>query len=354
MEKPPCDPGPSRPVRKERDRSRKRQRENRRGIQTVKRYTVNEDWRGSRVDRFVRAVAGPVPFATIQLLFRKGRILLNGRRTHGGARLAAGDTVEVDIERVQSRRAGMPGAEEMIERYGRIGEEIEIIYEDGELLALDKPGGLVVQPGNRKERGSLLDLLEEYRLRSGGGPAGGDFPAQSPGAPEFPYSPVHRLDRETSGILIVAKSRSSARALSAAFKKHATAKLYLAVTDGVPDPREGTIRSALRTLKGRSSRSVVDRRGKRAETTYSLLERLEDGRALVEVRIETGRTHQIRAHLASIGAPVSGDRRYGSAGPRLLLHAWMVRIAHPLTGEEIELTAKPPPGFGSEQKNSAV
>jgi RluA family pseudouridine synthase len=309
----------------------------------LKRYTVGEEWNGSRADRFLRAVEGPIPFATIQLLFRKGRILLNGGRTHGGARLAAGDIVEVDIEQPRSRDRRMPHA--AIEQYGRIGEEIEIIYEDGELLAIDKPSGLVVQPGNQKELGSLLNLLEEYRLRTGG---------ETSADEEFPYTPVHRLDRETSGVLVVAKRRSAARALSAAFRSRAAVKLYLAVTDGIPHPEEGVIRAALRTVKGRFSRSVTDRSGKVAVTRYRLLERLGEGRALVEVRIETGRTHQIRAHLASIGAPVSGDRRYGAGGPSLLLHAWKVTIAHPQTGQKIELTAQPPPLFGREQGNSAV
>ncbi len=350
----------------------------------MKRFDVTSGWRGSRLDRFVRAHMPGTPFSVIQILLRKGLIYLNGERAGGGARLKGGDVVSIDMieasdaepaktpEKGVSRR---PAARPRREKPSKqapgppapretpvIGEDIPILYEDGDILVLDKPPGVLVQPGNRKERGSLLDSLEEYRRR-GRRPAGEEFARESkrsgrsetavestersaPGEPPFPYTPVHRLDRETSGALVVAKTRPAARALSRSFAKGEVRKIYLAVVEGVPAERDGTIGTPLATRKGERSRSEPSREGKGALTHYAVIRKLRGGRSLLQVAIETGRTHQIRAHLASIGHPVAGDREYGTAekksGGRFLLHAWMVYFPHPATGEMLLCTAPPP------------
>lgn len=311
----------------------------------MKQHTIGDEWTGSRIDRFVRAVTGGIPFPELQMLFRKGRITLNGERTSGGRRLDLGDIVSIELD---DDPAAGPGegpsvgdastVPESLDRFGRIGGEIRILFEDESLLVIDKPSGLVVQPGNRKELGSLLDILEEYRSRTRGAqeaPAG------------FRYTPVHRLDRETSGVLVAAKTRAASRALSAAFSEGRTEKIYLAVTERAPEPASGRIETGISVVKNKSSRSMADDGGKRAVSLYSKLEDLAGGHALVEVRIETGRTHQVRVHLSSIGAPIVGDVKYGGKKhDRIMLHAWRLRLPHPDGETELELEAVPPPGFG--------
>lgn len=302
----------------------------------MKKFTVTGEWADARMDRFVRALFPELTFRMIQMLLRKGRILLNGRKARGSTRLEEEDIVEVDMTEGDSEpRAGRNSEPET--EWGSIGKDIRILYEDNYVLVLDKPAGLVVQPGNRKEKGSLLDLLDKYRLRNENTP-------KPP--PAYQYSPVHRLDRETTGVLVAAKTRPAARALSRAFAEGLVEKAYLAVVEGVPSPGTGTISLPLKTKKRKSSRAGVAAGGKRALSGYSLRRRLPGGRALLEVRIATGRTHQIRAHLASIGHPVAGDTKYGAGrrdtGGRLLLHSWKISFPHPGDGRRVDVEAPPP------------
>ena len=353
----------------------------------MKSYTVTDEWDGSRIDRLVRALHPATPFAVIQTLLRKGRITLNGKRVPGRTRLAVGDTVEIrdeilgageDGPKNESPGAGggmlsdkspdtrdgvlsgkSPGAggrrpkgksrrARGAQRWGSIGEEISVLHEDGEILVIDKPRGLVVQPGNRKSLGSLLDLLEEY----GAGRTSRQMrPMHNGDLPPFPYTPVHRLDRETSGVLVVAKTRHAARALSAAFSTRLVEKRYLALVEGAPFPEHGVIDTPLTIKKGARSTATCRSGGKRAETQYSLLGSRGEGCSLLDVHISTGRTHQIRAHLASIGHPVAGDRRYGArlhpdGWPHL--HAWKISFPHPDGSGAVEATAPPPPWAGME------
>jgi RluA family pseudouridine synthase len=301
----------------------------------MKRFRISADWQGSRLDRFVRASLPGTPFSVTQILLRKGLIFLNGARASGNTRLTAGDVVAVDLaeadENGRAARVEPPRAS----RRGGIGTDIPILYEDAEILVVNKPPGLVVQPGNRKERGSLLDFLEEYRLRRG----------ETQEEPPFPFTPVHRLDRQTSGALIVAKTRPAARSLSRMLSHGDVLKVYLAVVEGIPAGPRGEITTPLATRKGVRSHSMPDLFGREARTSYAVLAKARGERALLEVTIKTGRTHQIRAHLASIGHPIAGDKEYGASsasGGRILLHAWKLRFRHPGTGASIAVTAKPP------------
>jgi len=227
-------------------------------------------------------------------------------------------------------------------RFVDIGMGIPVLFEDKDILVIDKPAGLPVQPGNRSELGSLLDLLCRYLP-----PVKHDQDAPQP----FAASPVHRLDIETSGVLVIAKTRLAAREMSRALAEGESIKTYLAVVDGIPRSRSGTIDTPLRIEKGESSRAVPDRAGKPAVTHFSVIRKLPGGSALLEIMIETGRTHQIRAHMQSVGHPVSGDPVYGSdrggdRQGRMLLHAWKISLPHPATGDTIEIIASPPLEFG--------
>jgi RluA family pseudouridine synthase len=304
----------------------------------MKRFTIPGEWQGSRLDRFIRASFPGTPFGVTQILLRKGLIFLNGSKASGNARLKAGDVVAVDIAEADENGRQRQSAPPRARGADCIGADIPVIFEDDSFVIIDKPAGLVVQPGNRKEKGSLLDLLKEYRRKKAG--AGSE--------PEFPYTPVHRLDRQTSGALIIAKTRVAARALSKAISHGEVRKIYVAIVEGVPPEKAGVIRTPLVTHKGARSHSTPGPEGKEARTSYSLMRTLRGDRALLEVSIRTGRTHQIRAHLASIGHPIVGDKEYGAAsssGGRLLLHAWKLQFNHPETGAPVSVTASPPEEF---------
>jgi len=315
----------------------------------MKKYTIDDEWAGSRLDRFVRSISPSLSFSTIQTLIRKGKIKVNGRRAKGAQRLSEGDTISTFINESESTGATTgeykrrPAAGVAL----KIGKDIPILYEDDMVLVIDKPRGIPVQPGNLKEKGSLLDALFEYQKTV-------EITADS----RFPFTPVHRLDIETTGLLIVAKTRRAARALSGSFREGGIEKVYLAVLDGVPEKKEGTISTPLVIKKRRSSKAApvddsttgtVGSEAKRAKTEYRVIRVIEESRSLVEIKIHSGRTHQIRSHMASIGAPVRGDVKYGSASKharlkerqKLYLHAWKLSFPHPATGERIELVCEP-------------
>ncbi len=339
----------------------------------MKSFSITGEWHGSRLDRFIRASLPGTPFGVTQILLRKGLIFLNGTKALGNARLKAGDVVAVDLSEFEDSDRPAPAPPPRSKRTTGIGRDIRVIYEDASLLVIDKPAGLVVQPGNQKEKGSLLDLLEEYRRKKTGerpgltkarrnqderqfqldlrspdeGEAGGS-PESGPTGIHFPYTPVHRLDRLTSGALIVAKTRIAARVLSRALSHGDVRKTYLAVVEGTPSAPTGEISAPLVTTKGSRSHSTIAAGGKEARTSYTIVKKLRGDRTLLEVSMRSGRTHQIRAHLASIGHPIVGDKEYGapsSSGGRLFLHAWKLHFNHPVTGRAVAAKAEMPVEF---------
>jgi 23S rRNA pseudouridine1911/1915/1917 synthase len=212
-----------------------------------------------------------------------------------------------------------------------VSPEARIVHSDARLAVVEKPAGLVVHaaPGHRGV--TLVDVLGDLL-------AGGEDPAR-PGI-------VHRLDKDTSGLMIVARDHEAHRRLAAQIKAHEVRRGYLALIEGRPRSRTGTIDAPLgRDYRAPERRAVGGRAPREARTHFEVLELLPQD-ALVEARLETGRTHQVRAHFAAIGHPVAGDPRYGHAGrhglARQFLHSARLGFRHPFTGEELEFESQLP------------
>lgn len=213
---------------------------------------------------------------------------------------------------------------------GGAAPEPRIVHEDESIIVIDKPAGLVVHPAPSHKGPTLVDWLGE---RAGGGER------ERPGI-------VHRLDKDTSGLMVVARDEAAHAELSRQIKAREVSREYLALIEGAPESSSGTIDAPLGRHRRRRTRMAVRGSGQReARTHFELVERLPAD-TLVTARLETGRTHQIRVHFAAIGHPVAGDPEYGSGGRhglrRQFLHAARLRFRHPVTGEELEFASPLP------------
>ncbi len=266
-------------------------------------------------------MAGSLPGfsrARVQRLIERGLVEVNGAGARKSAVLTAGDRVVVMMEPA-AREAGDPGV------------ELHIIYEDEVMAAVDKPAGLAVH-GAPGDTGPSVAGWWLAQL----GDAAGAFEAERAGI-------VHRLDKDTSGVLLLAKTPAAQAALSRAFEERRAKKVYLAVVEGVPSQPHAVIEAAIDRDPRDRTRMAVTSRGRRARTEYRMVASGE-GRAVLEVYPETGRTHQIRVHLAAAGTPVAFDAVYGRAEPggRQLLHALRIAVPHP-EGGTLSVGAPAPP-----------
>jgi len=282
---------------------------------------------GERLDRWLARSLPELSRARLQAVIAGGGVLVDGRPARPALRLKAGQAVSL---RLPPPQAAVPAPEDI---------PIAVVHEDRHLLVVDKPAGLAVHPGAGRASGTLVNALL-HRVRDLSGIGG----VLRPGI-------VHRLDRGTSGLLVVAKDDATHLALSRQFAGRTVEKEYLAVVLGVPRAAQGTIEAPIgRDPVHRQRMSVRAPRGRAARSTYQTVEKL-DGAALLSVRIATGRTHQIRVHLASLGHPVAGDATYGGRRPpasrrpearaaieallRPALHAARLAFTHPATGERV-------------------
>jgi 23S rRNA pseudouridine1911/1915/1917 synthase len=262
--------------------------------------------------------------AAAQRLVERGAVRVDGTARQKRHAVRAGEVVVVELP--ESVDPADPGAGE--------GVPYEVVLEDEHLLVVDKPAGVVVHPAPGHPTGTLAQALA-------GRAAGGRDPWR-PGI-------VHRLDRDTSGLMVVAKSDRVHRALQELIRARQLEREYLALVEGVPDARSGTIDAPLG--RDRTQRKLVSVRSDsvRDARTHFTVEEAHARTALLRVRLETGRTHQIRAHMAAIGHPICGDPQYGGAksGRRLglarqFLHSAKVRFRHPIGGADTCCESKPP------------
>ena len=249
--------------------------------------------------------------AAAERLIEAGKVTVDGAARPKSHRLAAGEAVEAE-----------PTAPSPLERESI---PLRLAYEDEHLLVVDKPAGLVVHPGAGHEQGTLVHGLL-------GMAAGGQEPTR-PGI-------VHRLDRDTSGLMVVARSEEAYGGLRALLRRRGVEREYLALVRGRPRSRSGRIEAPIGRDRRDPTRISVDTETPRDAITHFRVEELHPRHALLRVRLETGRTHQIRVHLEAVGLPVAGDPVYGVGGDlgleRQFLHAARLAFPHPVTGEVVE------------------
>ncbi len=282
--------------------------------------TFRVDEAGERLDTFLAQRCPDLSRSRIQALTTEGCVTVDGSPSKPAARLREGQTVTLVVP-PPSPATLVPQAIDLV-----------VAYEDPDLLVVDKPAGLVTHPAPGHPDHTLANAVLAHCPDLEG--VGGEV---RPGL-------VHRLDMDTSGLIVVAKNDAAQSGLSAQFKDRTVAKAYLAAVTGYPDPERAVIDAPIGRHPRSRTRMAIVTTGREAVTEYDVLRRLR-GYALLEARPKTGRTHQIRVHLASIGHPVAGDATYGVPAPGLdrhFLHAHRLAFTHPRTGDRLELESPLP------------
>ncbi len=297
------------------------------------RLTAGREERGKRVDMWLAVAAGISRSRAVAAL-AGGAVTLNGKTVQPASRVREGDVLDGELP---------AGGEHAV--LGEAGA-VPVVFQDRDIAVVDKPAGLTVHPGAGRPGGTLVNVLLGMGVELA--PAGGKV---RPGV-------VHRLDRNTSGLMVLAKTDRAYWALVKMVQKRRIHREYLAVVAGAPTPPAGTIEGALeRDRQHREKFSVVSEGG-RAATTHYRVEKRYAGAALVRIVLGTGRTHQIRVHFAAMGWPLAGDGVYGNRMPkgtpaevrgfgRQALHSVKLSFAHPVTGKELAFESPLPPDISS-------
>jgi 23S rRNA pseudouridine955/2504/2580 synthase len=302
---------------------------------SVETRNVSQAENGMRLDRWFKTHYATLPHSRLEKLLRTGQVRVDGGRAKASTRLAAGQSVRVpplpDV-------APPPAPKRALSKADRDFLASITLYDDDDLLVLNKPSGIAVQ-GGTKTTHHIDRLLEGL----------GDGPETRPRL-------VHRLDRDTSGVLVIAKRRSVAAKLGRAFQTRSVRKIYWALVHGVPKPPQGKIEAALVKAAGpegdrvRKARAGEQDRAQSAVTYYALVDKAGQKVAFVSLKPVTGRQHQLRAHLAILGYPILGDEKYQSGetlpegiDKRLYLHARRISFPHPSGEGIVDVTAPLPP-----------
>lgn len=317
-------------------------------------FKVSGDAAGQRLDKFLRKRLENMPLSHLYKLVRTKKVRVNGARADIARLLAAGDEITVHVLQAQQPPPPRPAA--------AVGQDFEVLYEDEHLLAVNKPAGLAIHPGSGISGETLVDQARAYLERQG---------LRTPEG-EFKPSPAHRLDRETSGVVVVAKTRQAMVRLTEIFTAGEAEKTYLALAKGRFQKESGTVE--LRLPEHQQTFASRQQRGVNMQEAVTHWRKLAGGpeATLLELSIETGRTHQIRRHLEAIGHPVVGDGKYGDFPfnriaqrqwglRRMFLHSLRLSLSHPLTKKRLALVAALPeelsaalPRAGIQWKTAAV
>jgi len=291
-------------------------------------FKVSTDAAGQRLDKFLRRRLENLPLSHLYKLVRTKKVRVNGARAEVAQLLQPGDEITVHV-----LQAGQPPPPKPPEA---IGQDFKVLYEDEHILAVDKPSGLAIHAGSGITGETLVDQVRAYLARQGVQTAEG----------EFKPSPAHRLDRETSGVVVVAKTRQAMVRLTEMFTAGEADKTYLALAKGRFQRESGSI--DLRLAEHQQTYASKQQRGVNLQAALTHWKKLAGGpeATLLELTIETGRTHQIRRHLEAIGHPVVGDAKYGDfpfnriaqrqwGVRRMFLHSARLALAHPLTKKRL-------------------
>lgn len=285
-------------------------------------HAVTPEEAGLRADVLCARIAG-APRSLVAQAARDGLLRVNGEAAKPSRVLAAGDTLSFEL----------PQREHLVAVAQQI--PLQVVYEDEDVIVVDKPAGMVTHPAHGATSGTLVNALLAHAGALPGDPLRGGL--------------VHRLDRDTSGLLVVAKNEDALRALGRAMMRRRISRVYLGLVHGVPEHARGRIEGPIgRDPRNRFKYAVVTD-GKNAVTNYEVREHMRNAAELV-FTLETGRTHQIRVHAAAMGHPIVNDPVYGHEEPRFgvpgqALHAWRLAFTHPRTRARLEFEVEPPPAY---------
>jgi 23S rRNA pseudouridine1911/1915/1917 synthase len=294
-------------------------------------FEVGPEFDRVRADRVLATQLPELSRSRVQKLFDEALVFCGDDALDKGDRLHAGDLVSYeipDLKPAQLHPVDIP---------------LSVLYEDESMIAVDKAPGMVVHPGAGTGEDTLVHALL-FHCKGGLSGIGGE---ERPGI-------VHRLDKETSGVIVSAKSDAAFLALTRAFSQRKTHKCYLALVAGSPTMEAGAIDAPIGRHHSARQKMCVREGGREAQSDWEVAERFGKVATLLRVTIHTGRTHQVRVHLSHIGLPIAGDELYGWHAnkwpkevpvPRILLHAWTLEIPHPVTKEPLELEAPLPEDF---------
>lgn len=292
----------------------------------MKEYIVSQEEKGKRLDTYIPSVDTDITRTSAQRLIEDGNILVNGKNAKVSYKIQENDKISVEItepKQIELKAQNIP---------------IEIIYEDSDIIVVNKPKGMVVHPANGNPDGTLVNAIMAICKDSLSG-IGGEI---RPGI-------VHRIDKDTSGLLIVAKNDNAHVKMSEQIKNHEVKKTYIALVRGVFKENEATIDMSIGRSPSDRKKMAVNKNGKNAITHIKVLKRF-DKYTLLQVNIETGRTHQIRVHLSHIGYPIVGDYTYSNGKNEFdvigqCLHAQKLEFKHPITQKDMCLEAELPQYF---------
>lgn len=292
----------------------------------MKEYIVSQEEKGKRLDTYIPSVDTDITRTSAQRLIEDGNILVNGKNAKVSYKIQENDKILVEIpepKQIELKAQNIP---------------IEIIYEDSDIIVVNKPKGMVVHPANGNPDGTLVNAIMAICKDSLSG-IGGEI---RPGI-------VHRIDKDTSGLLIVAKNDNAHVKMSEQIKNHEVKKTYIALVRGVFKENEATIDMPIGRSTSDRKKMAVNKNGKNAITHIKVLKRF-DKYTLLQVNIETGRTHQIRVHLSHIGYPIVGDYTYSNGKNEFdvigqCLHAQKLEFKHPITQKDMCLEAELPQYF---------
>lgn len=300
---------------------------------------------GGRLDRLLRKRLSLMSLSEIYSLVRKGRVRINGKKVKQDYRIVENDIVSIEVDESEiTLPEGLDSSLKSIVKTSHFKKNFNIIYEDEDLLACNKPSGLVVHPGTgHLKRDTLIDLATGYLIDQGL-LKDGEEPAL-----------VHRLDRDTSGVILIAKRKHVLRQIHEIFRSRDIVKHYVSICHNRPPEYEGEIVLGLsRNHEETGMKMVVKEDGDYSKTIYKIIE-YNNGLSKLDLFLETGKTHQIRVHMAHVGAPVVGDERYGNQEldnkllmthkKRLYLHAYRLSFVHPVKRKKLTLEAPVPQEF---------